>query len=72
MRAWALGDVDEGVEQGSVAGELEGLHGGGVGFVGGGVGGDAREVARRDRGAAKREEQAGGEKRYRRKRMTGL
>ena len=40
VRAGAGGDVDKGVEEGSVAGELEGLHGGGVGFVGGGVSGD--------------------------------
>ena len=40
MRACSGGDVDEGVEQGAVAGELEGVDGGGMGLVGGGVGGD--------------------------------
>ena len=36
MRAGAGGYVDEGVEEGAVAGELEGFEGGGIGFVGGG------------------------------------
>ena len=40
--ACSLGDVGEGVEHGAVAGNLEGLHGGGIGFVGRGVGGDGR------------------------------
>jgi len=39
MRACSGGDVDEGVEHGSVAGKLEALHGGGIGLVGCGVGG---------------------------------
>ena len=42
VRACSLGDVGEGVEHGAVAGDLEGLHRGGIGFVGGGVGGDGR------------------------------
>ena len=37
MRTRSSGDVDEGVEEGAVAGELEGLHRGRVGFVGGGI-----------------------------------
>ena len=39
---WAgtLGDIDEGVEERAVAGELEGLDGGGVRVVGGGIGGE--------------------------------
>ena len=40
--ACSLGDVGEGVEHRSVAGNLEGLHRGGVGFVGGRIGGDRR------------------------------
>ena len=37
VRTRSSGDVDEGVEEGAVAGELEGLHRGRVGFVGGGI-----------------------------------
>ena len=40
MGAGTFGEVGEGVEHGTVAGDLEGLHGGGVLFVRGGVGGD--------------------------------
>jgi hypothetical protein len=42
MRAGTFGHIDECVEQGAVAGELEGLHGSGVGFVWRGVGCDGR------------------------------
>ena len=37
VRACSLGNVGEGVERGSVAGDLEGLHGSGIGFVRRGV-----------------------------------
>jgi len=40
VRARSLGDVGEGVEHGSVAGDLEGFHCCGVCFVGRGVSGD--------------------------------
>jgi hypothetical protein len=42
VRACSFGDVGEGVEHGSVTGNLEGFHCCGIGFVGRGVSCDGR------------------------------
>ena len=60
MRAGAGGDVDKGVEEGSVAGELEGLHCGGVLLVGGWVRGDGRLRVEGDGG----QQEGGGEEEF--------
>jgi hypothetical protein len=62
-RVWAcsLGDVGEGVEHGSVAGDLKGLHCGWIGFVGRGVGGYGRgELLRVEREMERGAQKCGG------------
>ncbi len=58
--AWAFGDVGEGVEHGSVAGDLKCFERGRIGFVIRWIGCQSRRKLCRDRGAAKHEEQTGG------------
>ena len=63
-RVWAcsLGNVGECVEHGSVAGDLKGLHCGGIGLVGRGVSGDGcGELLRMKREMKRGAQECGGD-----------